>query len=82
MAVAISTKFLQAYKEGVMPGEGCGEDREHAVVIVGYGSDNGKDYWIVKNSYGEKWGKEGYFWLERGVNACGVTGDVSVVEIK
>jgi C1A family cysteine protease len=39
----------------------------HAVVVVGYGHDekNGKDFWLIKNSFGTTWGDEGYFKLLR-----------------
>lgn len=42
----------------------------HACEIVGWGSEGGIDYWIVKNSWGEDWGREGYFYIQRGVNMC------------
>lgn len=44
----------------------------HAVKIVGYGSDAGKDYWIVANSWGPTWGEDGYFRIKKGGNACGI----------
>lgn len=32
----------------------------HAVKIIGWGSENGRDYWIIENSYGESWGEKGF----------------------
>jgi C1A family cysteine protease len=58
---------FQLYKEGIYNGN-CSSDPEeinHAVLLVGYGSDNGTDYWIVKNSWGTRWGNHGYIYIKR-----------------
>ena len=47
-------------------------DVNHAVLAVGFGTMNGMDYWIIKNSWGATWGDSGYFKMQRGVNMCGI----------
>ena len=64
---------FKAYKSGVYRNDDCGtrpDQVNHAVLAVGYGTENGIDYWYVKNSWDESWGDHGFFKIERGVNMC------------
>lgn len=70
--VGILFPWLQFYKKGVAKPKRCTKTVDHAVLIVGYGEDNGQKYWTVKNSWGAKWGEDGYFRLFRGASLCGV----------
>jgi KDEL-tailed cysteine endopeptidase len=64
-----------------MQGDDCGTEMGHAVVIVGYGTDNstGMAYWTVRNSYGAWWGESGYFRVQQteGKGVCGINQDVA-----
>jgi len=79
VAVAIDDKHLSfhRYQNGVYYNKNCGMTRKkltHAVLAVGYGTEDGKDYWLVKNSWGSRWGLKGYFKMARNRdNNCGIT---------
>ncbi|KAK8300259.1 hypothetical protein V6Z11_D05G371600 [Gossypium hirsutum] len=59
------------YSGGVFTGD-CGNALSHAVTVVGYGtSEEGLNYWLVKNSWGETWGEKGYIRIQRDANTPG-----------
>jgi len=45
---------------------------DHAVLLVGYGVDDGKKYWKLQNSWGADWGEDGYFRMLRGADESGI----------
>jgi len=54
---------------------------DHAIAVVGYGTENGVDYWLIKNSWGERWGEDGFIRLKRGVGMCGIGKEYSLVKV-
>ena len=87
LIVGLNGTPLQTYSGGIIDktsSECPSSELNHVGILVGYGHDDasGKDYWIVKNSWGEKWGENGYFRIKRGSGTCGIntyvmTGTVS-----
>merc|ERR1711904_65351 len=49
----------------------------HAIKMLGWGTGNGEDYWLIANSWNEEWGDHGTFKIRRGTNECGIEGQVS-----
>jgi len=67
LAVSVDASKWSTYMSGIF--NGCDTevdiDIDHVVQLVGYGSEKGTDYWIVRNSWGSSWGEEGYIRLLR-----------------
>uniref|UniRef100_A0A5B7BTU5 Putative cysteine protease n=1 Tax=Davidia involucrata TaxID=16924 RepID=A0A5B7BTU5_DAVIN len=63
------------YSSGVFTGT-CGTNLDHAVTVVGYGTDDtdGTKYWLVKNSWGTGWGENGYMRIQRDATEGGLCG--------
>ncbi|CAL4157907.1 unnamed protein product, partial [Meganyctiphanes norvegica] len=64
------------YDKGVIEDDLCTADKaaNHAVVLVGYGNENGKNYWLIRNSWGKNVGDNGYYKLSRNVeNHCQIS---------
>eukprot|EP01061_Rhynchopus_euleeides_P010372 TRINITY_DN19815_c0_g1_i1.p1 TRINITY_DN19815_c0_g1~~TRINITY_DN19815_c0_g1_i1.p1 ORF type:complete len:378 (+),score=139.75 TRINITY_DN19815_c0_g1_i1:39-1136(+) len=73
VSVMIAAGFAK-YEEGVYSGN-CGWTVDHGVQLVGYGSDDGNDYWLIRNSWGLSWGEKGYIRIKRfgeGSEPCGL----------
>jgi C1A family cysteine protease len=75
-------RAFQLYSSGVFSGE-CGTTNlNHAVTAIGYGTaDDGTKYWLVKNSWGERWGESGYMRIQRDIGDpqgfCGIATEAS-----
>jgi C1A family cysteine protease len=65
IAIEADQREFQLYKSGVFS-TACGVNLDHGVLLVGYGSENNLDYYLVKNSWSTSWGNNGYIKLGRG----------------
>jgi len=82
IAAGLNARYLQFHDGGIHNAPQCNDDINHAILIVGYGEDNGIPYWIIKNQWGPSWGDNGFFKLIRGQKRCGIHTYVSVVEVQ
>ncbi|XP_060702594.1 procathepsin L-like [Hemiscyllium ocellatum] len=75
IAVSLNShpRSFHLYKQGVYSDPKCTQRRGHAVLVVGFGREDGMNYWLVKNSWGTRWGEKGFIKIakDRG-NLCGI----------
>ena len=73
VVIAVEQSF-EMYTSGIYHGKTCDLDKlNHSMLVVGYGSEGGEDYWVVKNNWGVDWGEEGYVRMSRNRNDnCGI----------
>jgi C1A family cysteine protease len=76
VAIEADKAVFQLYHGGIISSTSCGTRLDHGVLVVGYGTDKGSDYWLLKNSWGPTWGEKGYFRIARdsarGPGICGL----------
>ncbi|EAY01875.1 Clan CA, family C1, cathepsin L-like cysteine peptidase [Trichomonas vaginalis G3] len=84
IAIDASGYDFQLYSSGIYNPKSCSSTfLDHAVGLVGYGTENKVDYWIVRNSWGTSWGEKGYIRMIRNNgNKCGVATDVIIPQVE
>ena len=84
VAIQANKRSFQLYKSGIYSDLDCGFQLDHGVLLVGYGYDEdyNMDYWIIKNSWSEAWGENGYIRIQRNIDdsrgLCGIAMDPSI----
>lgn len=82
IAIEASGSKFRFYKSGVFQATSCKRNLDHAMLVVGAGTDeNDVDFWILKNSYSTSWGEDGFMRIERNKDACGLSQQPSYVVV-
>ena len=78
VAIQANKRSFQMYKYGIYDDFECGFELDHGVLVIGYGYDDESDmkYWLIKNSWGDQWGENGYIRMKRDIfderGLCGI----------
>ena len=71
VSIAVDASLAWQFYFGGIVKHFCGTSLDHGVLLVGYGTDKGTDYWLVKNSWGAGWGEKGYIRILRDMSKTG-----------
>jgi cathepsin F len=85
LSICVDASSWQYYEGGVITAL-CGNSLDHCVMITGYGEEEGWDFirypvWYIRNSWGTDWGYDGYLYVERGSDLCGVADEVTLPHV-
>jgi len=74
VTIEADRSVFQQYRSGILDSTACGTNLDHAVAAVGYGTEGGQEYYIVRNSWGASWGDQGYIKIAavEGRGICGI----------
>eukprot|EP00742_Colponemidia_sp_Colp-10_P001728 GILJ01001850.1.p1 GENE.GILJ01001850.1~~GILJ01001850.1.p1 ORF type:complete len:349 (-),score=63.76 GILJ01001850.1:198-1214(-) len=81
LSVCVEADTWQDYSSGIIKSN-CGTDLDHCVQVVGMNTESKVDYWIVRNSWNTDWGQDGYIYIQRGKDLCGIADEVTIVTAK
>jgi len=83
LSIALNAGPMQMYMGGISDPWFCSPSGiDHAVTLTGYGEEDGKQFWSIKNSWGDGWGEKGYYRLIRGKGKCGMNRVVTSATVK
>jgi C1A family cysteine protease len=74
VTVEADKSVFQGYRSGVLNSAACGTSLDHAITAVGYGVENGQEYYLVRNSWGTSWGAQGYIKIATTPSGSGICG--------
>ena len=58
------------------------QEVNHSVLLIGYGIDNGVEYWKIMNSWGERWGRLGCAKIKKGENIMSIGSIAEAADIE
>merc|ERR1711998_230130 len=86
VSVCVNAGAWNDYTGGVLTSAACGsmaaDMQDHCVMATGFNSTAATPYWIVRNSWADSWGEEGYVYLEMAKNTCGLADDATIPTVE